>query len=148
MIATREDPPLPLARLRSRGQLSELRAADLRFTTDEAAAFLGQVMGLTLPTTDTVALVTRTEGWIAGLQLAALSLQDRPDRAGFIAAFTGSHSYIVDYLVAEVFDRQPAHLQAFLLQTAVLDRLCGPLCDALLLGGHGIGARTQRDCRA
>ncbi len=132
VIATRADPPLPLARLRSRGQLAELRAADLRFTPDEAASFLNQAMGLGLSAADAAALEVRTEGWIAGLQLAALSLQGRQDASAFIAAFSGSHHFILDYLTEEVLRRQPPDVQTFLLCTSILDRLCGPLCDALL----------------
>jgi len=132
LIATRVDPPLPLARLRGRGELTELRAAELRFTADEAAAFLNQVMGLGLAADAIAALEARTEGWIAGLQLAALSLQGRTNRAEFIQAFSGSQRYILDYLAEEVLVRQPAHLKTFLLQTAILDRLSGPLCDAVL----------------
>ncbi len=131
VIATREDPRLPLPRLRARGQLTELRAADLRFTPDEAAAFLNQAMGLNLLAADVVALETRTEGWIAGLQLAALSLRGRADVRGFVRAFAGDDRYIVDYLVEEVLQRQPARVRSFLLQTSVLDRLSGPLCDAI-----------------
>jgi LuxR family maltose regulon positive regulatory protein len=131
VMATRSDPPLPLARLRGRGDLTELRAADLRFTPDEAAAFLNQVMGLALSVEDVAALEARTEGWIAGLQLAALSMLERSDIAGFIAAFTGSHRFVIDYLGEEVLQRQPEHVRRFLLQTAFLDRLSGPLCDAV-----------------
>ena len=131
VIATREDPQLPLARLRARGQLTELRAADLRFTASEAAEFLNQVMGLGLSAADIAALEDRTEGWIAGLQLAALSLQGRQDVPGFIRAFAGDHRYIVDYLVEEVLQRQPEPVRSFLLQTSILDRLHGPLCDAV-----------------
>ena len=131
VIATREDPHLPLARLRARGQLTELRAADLRFTPAEAAEFLNQVMGLNLSADDIAALETRTEGWIAGLQLAALSMQGRADAASFIQAFTGSHRFVLDYLVEEVLQRQPEHMRSFLLQTSILDRLCGALCDAV-----------------
>jgi LuxR family maltose regulon positive regulatory protein len=131
VMATRSDPPLPLARLRGRGDLTELRAADLRFTPDEAAAFLNQVMGLALSVEDVAALEARTEGWIAGLQLAALSMRERSDIAGFIAAFTGSHRFVIDYLGEEVLQRQPEHVRRFLLQTAFLDRLSGPLCDAV-----------------
>ena len=131
VIATREDPHLPLARLRARGQLTELRAADLRFTPAEAAGFLNQVMALNLSAEDITALETRTEGWIAGLQLAALSMRGQQDVPGFIRAFAGDHRYIVDYLVAEVLQRQPEPLRSFLLQTAILDRLNGPLCDAV-----------------
>jgi LuxR family maltose regulon positive regulatory protein len=131
VITTREDPHLPLARLRARGQLIELRAADLRFTPSEAAEFLNQVRGLNLSVEDTATLETRTEGWIAGLQLAALSLQGRSDAASFIRSFTGSHHFILDYLVEEVLQRQPEHVRNFLLQTAILDRLSGSLCDAV-----------------
>src|SRR5438270_3885479 len=131
VIATREDPQLPLARLRARGQLIELRAADLRFTASDAAAFLNQVMGLSLSAADIAALEDHTEGWIAGLQLAALSMQGHQDVPGFIRAFAGDHRYIVDYLVEEVLQRQPASVRSFLLQTAILDRLHGPLCDAV-----------------
>ena len=131
VIATREDPQLPLARLRARGQLTELRAADLRFTPSEAAEFLNQVMGLNLSADDIAALETRTEGWIAGLQMAALSMQGRSDTASFIQAFTGSHRFVLDYLVEEVLQRQPERVRSFLLQTAILDRLSGPLCDAV-----------------
>jgi len=131
VIATREDPHLPLARLRARGQLTELRAADLRFTPAEAADFLNQVMGLNLSAEDIAALETRTEGWIAGLQLAALSMQGRSDAASFIRAFTGSHRFVLDYLVEEVLQRQPEGNHSFLLKTAILDRMCGPLCDAV-----------------
>ncbi len=131
VIATREDPHLPLARLRARGQLTELRAADLRFTPAEAAEFLNRVMGLSLSAEDIALLATRTEGWIAGLQMAALSLQGRSDTASFIQAFTGSHRFVLDYLVEEVLQRQPDRVRSFLLQTAILDRLSGPLCDAV-----------------
>jgi LuxR family maltose regulon positive regulatory protein len=131
VIATREDPHLPLARLRARGQLTELRAADLRFTPAEAAEFLNQVMGLNLSVEDIAALETRTEGWIAGLQLAALSMQGRGDIGRFIQAFTGSHRFVLDYLVEEVLQRQPEGIHSFLLKTAILDRLSGSLCDAV-----------------
>ena len=131
VITTREDPPLPLPRLRVRGLLTELRAADLRFTVAETAVFLKQVTGLELSTDEMAALEKRTEGWIAGLQLAALSMQGRADVHGFIAAFAGDDRYIVDYLVDEVLQRQPEHIQRFLLQTCILDRLNGPLCDAV-----------------
>jgi LuxR family maltose regulon positive regulatory protein len=118
--------------LRARGYLTELRATDLRFTPDEVATFLTTMMGLPLAQDEVRALEVRTEGWIAGLQLAALALRDRADRAGFIAAFTGSNRFVVDYLATEVLDHLPAHLQRFVLQTSILDRLCAPLCDALL----------------
>jgi LuxR family maltose regulon positive regulatory protein len=141
-ITTREDPQLPLARLRVRGQLTELRAADLRFTPAEAAEFLTEVMGLHLTAADITALEERTEGWIAGLQLAALSMQGRQDVSGFIRAFAGDHRYIVDYLVGEVLDRQSEPVRHFLLQTSILDRLNGPLCDAVT-GQEGGSARLE-----
>jgi len=131
IIASRSDPPLPLARWRVRGELTELRAADLRFTAEEAAAFFNEMMRLNLSTAEVTALESRTEGWIAGLQLAALSLHERDDVAGFITAFTGNDRYIVDYLVEEVLQRQPERVRSFLLQTSILDRLCGSLCDAV-----------------
>jgi len=142
VIATREDPPLPLARLRARGQMTELRAAELRFTPAEAAEFLNRAMGLSLSDGDVAALETRTEGWIAGLQLAALSMQGLPDAAGFIRSFTGSHHFVLDYLVEEVLGQQPSSIQAFLLRTAILDRLCGPLCDAVLGSAAASGQET------
>ena len=132
VITTREDPHLPLARLRARGQLTELRAADLRFTPAEAADFLNQVMGLNLSAEDITALETRTEGWIAGLQLAAISMQGHQDTASFIKSFTGSHHFVLDYLIEEVLQQQSESIQTFLLRTSILDRLCGPLCDAVL----------------
>jgi LuxR family maltose regulon positive regulatory protein len=131
VIATREDPPLPLARLRARDELTELRVTDLRFSPAEAAAFLNQAMGLDLAAEDIEALETRTEGWIAGLQLAALSLRGRADIRGFIKAFSGDNRYIVDYLVAEVLQQQPEAIRNFLLQTSILERLSGPLCAAV-----------------
>jgi len=131
VIATRADPPLPLARLRGGGELVEVRAADLRFSPDEAAAYLNEAMGLDLTTSEVAALETRTEGWIAGLQLAALSIQGRGDAAGFIAGFAGDDRYIVDYLVEEVLQRQSERVRSFLLQTSILGRLSGPLCDAV-----------------
>jgi LuxR family transcriptional regulator, maltose regulon positive regulatory protein len=128
-ILTRSDPPLPIPRLRARQLLAEIRADDLRFTTEEAAAFLHQVMGLELSSQDIAALETRTEGWIAGLQMAALSMQGRQDLPAFINAFKGSHRYILDYLVEEVFQQQPEEIRHFLLHTCLLDQLCGPLCN-------------------
>ncbi len=142
VIATREDPTLPLARLRARHQLVELRAADLRFTQAEAAEFLHRVMGLRLTTADIAALESRTEGWIAGLQLAALALQGQADTGRFIASFSGSHRFVLDYLVEEVLQQQPEETQTFLLQTAVLDRLCAPLCDAVLANPAISGQET------
>jgi LuxR family maltose regulon positive regulatory protein len=131
VLASRADPPLPLARLRARGQLVELRAADLRFTPEETTAFLQEAVGLDLPHASRDALAVRTEGWVAGLQLAALSLQGRSDPAEFVATFTGSHRYILDYLSGEVLARQPEQLVRFLLETSVLERLSGPLCEAV-----------------
>jgi LuxR family maltose regulon positive regulatory protein len=131
VIASRADPTLPLARLRGRGELAEIRAADLRFTPDEAAAHLNEVMGLDLAARDIAALEGRTEGWIAALQLAALSMQGRDDIAGFIAGFAGDDRYIVDYLVEEVLQRQSEHVRSFLLETSILARMSGPLCDAV-----------------
>jgi LuxR family maltose regulon positive regulatory protein len=136
VIATREDPSLPLARLRARGHMTELRATELRFTAGEAAEFLNRVMGLNLSAEDIAALETRTEGWIAGLQLAALSMQGHQDTAGFIKSFTGSHHFVLDYLVEEVLGQQTASVQTFLLRTAILDRMCGPLCDAVIDEGR------------
>lgn len=132
VISTREDPSLPLARLRARSQMIELRASDLRFTPAEASEFLNQVMGLALSVKDITSLETRTEGWIAGLQLAAISMHGQKDASGFIQAFTGSHRYILDYLLEEVLQRQPTDVQNFLLCTSILERMCGPLCDAVL----------------
>ncbi len=131
VVACRSDPPLPLARLRARGELLEVRAADLRFTTDEASTYFRDAMGLDLSADDVDALEARTEGWAAALQLAALSLQGRDDIAGFIANFTGDDRFVVDYLAEEVLERQPDDVRAFLLQTAVLGRLTGSLCDAV-----------------
>jgi LuxR family transcriptional regulator, maltose regulon positive regulatory protein len=131
VIASRADPALPLARMRARGELAEIRAAELRFTADEAAAYLNEMMGLRLTAQDVAALEGRTEGWIAALQLAALSMQGRDDVAGFIAGFAGDDRYVVDYLAEEVLARQPERVQAFLLQTSILGRLSGPLCDAV-----------------
>ncbi|HSN78086.1 MAG TPA: LuxR C-terminal-related transcriptional regulator [Anaerolineae bacterium] len=144
VIATREDPALPLARLRARGQLIELRAADLRFAPAEAAGFFNQVMGLNLSAEDIAALETRTEGWLAGLQLAALSMQGHASRdtTSFIRSFTGSHHFVLDYLVEEVLQRQSESVQAFFLRTSILDRLCGPLCDAVLLDRSAPGQET------
>jgi LuxR family transcriptional regulator, maltose regulon positive regulatory protein len=131
VMTSRSDPLLPLARLRGRGQLTELRAADLRFTPSEAAEFLNRVMGLNLSNENIAALESRTEGWIAGLQLAALSMQGRENVQGFVRAFAGDNRYIVDYLVEEVLGRQPEQVRSFLLRTSILDRLSGPLCDAV-----------------
>lgn len=132
VIATRADPPLPLARWRVRGRLAELRTADLRFTPEESAAFLRSTMGLDLPLEVMRTLEERTEGWVAALQLAALSIRDRADVAEFIRRFTGSHRAIVDYLAEEVIGRQPDHVQTFLLHTSILERMSAELCHALL----------------
>src|SRR5216684_6619025 len=142
VIATREDPQLPLARLRARGHLTELRVTDLRFTPSEAAEFLTQGMGLNLSAEDITALEARTEGWIAGLQLAAISLQGQEDATGFITSFTGSHHFVLDYLLEEVLQQQSERVQTFLLRTSILDRLCGPLCDAVLLDATASGQET------
>ncbi len=131
VITTREDPSLPLPRYRARGQLIELRAADLRFTHEEAGAFLNQMMNLELSLENIAALETHTEGWITGLQLAALSMQGREDIATFIQSFTGSHRFVLDYLVEEVLQCQSEPVRSFLLQTALLDRFCAPLCNAV-----------------
>ena len=137
VIASRADPALPLARWRARGELAEIRAAELRFTPDEAAAYLNEMMGLRLTARDVAALEGRTEGWIAALQLAALSMQGRDDVAGFIAGFAGDDRYVVDYLAEEVLQRQSDRVQAFLPQTSILGRLTGPLCDAVTGQGGG-----------
>src|SRR5918993_3056622 len=132
VLATRVDPPLPLARMRARGELRELRAADLQFTGEEAAELLNGSMGLGLAAEEVAQLVERTEGWAAGLVLAGLSLRGRPDTDGFIATFQGDHRHVADYLAAEVLERQPEEIRTFLLRTSVLERLSGPLCDAVL----------------
>ncbi|NEK56512.1 helix-turn-helix transcriptional regulator [Geodermatophilus sabuli] len=139
VIATRADPALPLARLRAAGELVEVRADDLRFTTAEAAAYLDRSTGLALSPGDVETLAARTEGWIAALQLAALSLQGRDDATGFIAGFAGDDRYVVDYLLEEVLQRQPDDVRDFLLRTSVLGRLTGALCDAVV---GGTGARS------
>ena len=132
LIATRSDPPLPLARLRARGQMVELRTADLRFTPTEAAQFLNDVMGLCLDAESVAILEQRTEGWIAGLQMAALSMRDRKDVTRFMTAFSGTNRYIMDYLLEEVMASQPPEVQRFLLHTSILERLSAPLCAAVL----------------
>lgn len=144
VIATREDPHLPLVRLRGRGQLIELRAADLRFTLSESAGFLNQMMGLDLSTDDIAALETRTEGWITGLQLAAISMQGQKNTTGFIESFTGSHHFVLDYLIEEVLKQQSESIQSFMLGTSILDRMCGSLCDAVLLKPSGTGQKILR----
>jgi LuxR family maltose regulon positive regulatory protein len=132
VIATRADPPLPIARLRSRGQLTQVRADDLRFTPIEAATFLNDVMGLGLEPDDITAIEARTEGWAAGLHLAALSMQERKDTHAFVDAFASGHQYVLEYLIEEVLSRQKEPVQRFLLQTSILDRMCAPLCDAVV----------------
>ena len=150
MLASRSDPPLALARLRARGQLAELRAADLRFTQDEAAALLAAAVagpGAGLPEAAVAALAERTEGWAAGLQLAALSLRGQADVAGFVTAFTGTHRYVLDFLAGEVLERQPGQVRTFLLETSVLDRLSGELCDAVTgrSGSQALLEQVERD---
>ena len=137
VIAGRADPALPLPRLRARGELVEIRAAELRFTPDEAAAYFNGMMGLQLTARDVAVLEGRTEGWVAALQLAALSMQGRDDIGGFIAGFAGDDRYVVDYLAEEVLQRQSDRVQIFLLQTSILGRLSGPLCDAVTGQGDG-----------
>jgi LuxR family maltose regulon positive regulatory protein len=137
IIATRIDPQLPLARLRARSQLTELRAIDLRFTASEAAEFLNRVMGLNLPAADISALDIRTEGWIAGLQLAAISMRGNKDATTFVKSFTGSHRFVLDYLIEEVLEQQSETIQTFLLQTSILNRLTGSLCDKLTSKSNG-----------
>ncbi|HEU4514346.1 MAG TPA: helix-turn-helix transcriptional regulator, partial [Nocardioidaceae bacterium] len=139
IISTRADPSLPLARLRARGELVEVRASQLRFTGDEANAYLNEVHRLDLTEADVAALAARTEGWIAALQLAALSLRDRDDPTAFIAGFAGDDRFVVDYLADEVLDQQPPAVRRFLLDTSIVDRLTGPLCDAIT-GDSGGGA--------
>ena len=146
VLASRSDPPLPLARLRARGQLTEIREAELRFTPAEAAELL-QHMASGLPDASVAALAARTEGWAAGLQLAALSLRGHADAAAFVAAFTGSHRYVLDYLAEEVLERQDEQLRTFLLETSVLERLSGPLCDAVT-GREGSQALLEEAERA
>jgi LuxR family maltose regulon positive regulatory protein len=146
VLTTREDPDLPLARLRARDQLTEIRARDLRFTRDEAASFLRGVMGLALSEQDVTALEDRTEGWAAGLQLAGLSMQKQAGLQSFIADFSGSHRHILDYLTDEVLQQQPEDIRSFLMQTSILQRLSGPLCDALT--GRKDGARVLAQLEA
>jgi LuxR family maltose regulon positive regulatory protein len=143
LIATRSDPPLSLARLRAGGQMIELRSADLRFTPGEANLFLNDILGLHLKAGVVAALEERTEGWIAGLQMAALSMRDRKDVDAFIAGFSGTNRYILDYLLEEVLSQQPAEIQHFLLYTSILKRLTAPLCDAVL--GNKAGSIRKDD---
>jgi LuxR family maltose regulon positive regulatory protein len=142
VMTTRADPPLPLARLRARGQLLEIRADDLRFTAEETAIFVNQRMGLDLAPNEAQLLAERTEGWIAGIQLAALSMRGLMDKTGFLHAFSGSHRYILTYLIEEVLNQQPQNVQEFLLRTCILTRLSGPLCDAMIGVGTD-GAATM-----
>ncbi len=145
VVSTRVDPPLPLARWRARNEVNEMRTAELRFTPSEANAFLNQIHDLGLSTDDVAALQSRTEGWIAGLQLAALSMRGRDDPSSFIAAFTGSHRYVLDYLTDQVLERQPDALQTFLLETSILDRMCSGVCDAVTARGDSQFALEQLD---
>ena len=142
VMVTREDPSLPLPRLRAGGQLTEFRAADLRFEIAEAGQFLNSSLGLTLSDEAVLALETRTEGWIAGLQLAGISLQGHHDSGEFIESFTGSHHFVLDYLITEVLQQQPEPVQRFLLHTSLLDRFCAPLCDAVMGDGEGSSQKT------
>jgi LuxR family transcriptional regulator, maltose regulon positive regulatory protein len=146
VLASRADPPLPLARLRARGQLAELRAGELRFTAEEAATLLREAVDAELPGAAVAALVARTEGWVAGLQLAALSLQGQADPTGFVAAFSGTHRYVLDFLADEVLEGQTGQVREFLLETSVLDRLTGGLCEAVTgrAGGQAMLERVER----
>ena len=132
LITSREDPPLPLARLRARGQLAELRGADLRFSSNEAVTLITHLTGLALSDHQVDALVSRTEGWAAGIHLASLALRESADIDGLIASLRGTHRLLFDYLTDEVLLAQPLEIQQFLLQTSILDRLCGELCDAVV----------------
>ena len=143
VISSRSDPPLPLARLRATGQLAELRAAELRFSSEELAAFLREVWRLELSPKAVATLATRTEGWAVGLQLAALSLRGRPDPDTFLDEFTGTHRHVLDYLSEEVLARQPDRVGTFLLQSSILERLSGPLCDAVMGGSDGQGTLEE-----
>lgn len=144
VIATREDPHLPLARLRGRGQMAELRASDLCFTSPETVDFLNQIMGLHLSAEDITVLESRTEGWIAGLQLAAIFMQGNDDNSGFIKSFTGSHHFILDYLIEEVVNQQSEYIKSFLLCTSILERVCGSLCDSVLPDTSSSGSDTLK----
>jgi LuxR family maltose regulon positive regulatory protein len=141
VISTREDPNLPLAGLRAQRHLNELRAEDLRFNQQEAAEFFKKTMGLSITPDDISALEARTEGWIAGIQLAAISMKGYQDTTQFISSFTGSHQYVMDYLVEEVLQQQPESIKKFLFSTSILDRMCGPLCEAVTLGEKGSGQK-------
>lgn len=147
VITSRADPPLPLGRLRARGEMTEIRAADLKFTSEGVADFLNVTMGLELAARDVERLDSRIEGWIAGLQLAALSIRGRDNHSEFIASFAGNDRYLVDYLVEEVLERQPETVRAFLLDTAILDRLNADLCDSVrdTIGSQEILESLERD---
>lgn len=145
LIATRSDPPLALGRLRAHGQMLELRLQDFRFTSEEAAGFLNDVMRLGLSKPDIEALEARTEGWVAGLKMAALSLRGHENASEFVRAFSGSHRYVLDYLMEEVLRRQPAHVRTFLLETSCLEKLSGPLCDALMSPEWKAGGQNAQD---
>jgi LuxR family transcriptional regulator, maltose regulon positive regulatory protein len=144
VIGTRADPALPLSRLRARGELVEIRASDLRFTREEVSSYLNDLNELDLTTADLATLESRTEGWVAALQLAALSLRDRDDRTSFIAGFAGDDRFVVDYLVEEVLSQQPEDVRRFLLDTSILDRLTGSLCDAVSPPAERTGGQTGR----
>ena len=143
-IGSRSDPPLPLARLRARGQMLEIRSASLRFTTGETAQFLNEIMRLDLSPEGIATLEERTEGWVTGLQLAALSLSGRADKERLIASFRGSHRYLVEYLMEEAVNRQPEDIQTFLLSTSILGRMSAPLCDAILSQPSGSEAILEQ----
>ncbi|RPI78324.1 MAG: helix-turn-helix transcriptional regulator, partial [Chloroflexi bacterium] len=144
VISSRSDPPLPLARLRARGQLLEIRTASLCFTPTETAQFLNEVMQLELSPQGVAVLDERTEGWVTGLQLAALSLSSRADKEQVLSSFTGTHRYLVEYLMDEVVNQQPENVISFLLSTSILERLCAPLCDSLL-GGFALNQTTSSE---
>lgn len=137
VISSRADPPWPLARLRARGEIEEIRIQDLRFTLDEVAILLNEIMGFTLSSKDLAALEKRTEGWVAGLQMAAIALQNQQDKASYIQAFTGSHRYIFDYLMEEVLNSVPDDAREFLLRTSILDQFNGSLCDFVIERKNG-----------
>lgn len=146
ILSGRADPPWPLARLRARGEMAEFRSADLRFTAEETGAFLSERMGLALTAAETAALDERIEGWAAGLQMAALSLAGRADRAGFIADFTGSNRFICDYLIEEVLEQQPPDMREFLLKTSILPRLSADLCNAVMGDASGASMLERLEC--
>lgn len=147
VISSRTDPPLPLPKLRARDQVTEIRTAELRFTTEEAAAFLNDAMGLSLSSRDVAALEGVTEGWVAALQLAALSMRDREDVSGFVESFSGSNRHVLDFLADEVLERQPEEVREFLLKTSVPERITAPLCDALTdrSDGQRVLERLERE---